>query len=284
MEYDEDQGIDWNNIADPNSEEFEDQLIDKIEQNKVEKQKTKQKEKILKLPLEDFAKLPKSVRESCMVDDLLLELENVDDKKMLELFCKSMERKYTTQLDRIRKFYNERNFAPGKYGEKRYSHKYHTRNMPVDYELKAKYILDNLQVDYEKYKVCKQVRYGKVFFSPIGMTYEEMNELIKNIHCLSQSLKTIDMKPYLTLVKDMYINGLSNIKYAEKHNIDRGSVEHQKKKLFYVFAGMLAKYDLAQIAVDEFLESEKYITLKELETSDIKAQIFDLLEKANLLK
>lgn len=118
MEYDENQGIDWNSIADPNSEEFEDELIDKIEQNEVEEQKIKQKEKILKLPLEDFAKLPKSVRESCMVDDLLLELENIDDKKMLELFCKSMERKYTTQLDRIRKFYNERNFAPGKYGEK----------------------------------------------------------------------------------------------------------------------------------------------------------------------
>lgn len=284
MEYDENQGIDWNSIADPNREEFEDELIDKIEQNEVEEQKIKQKEKILKLPLEDFAKLPKSVRESCMVDDLLLELENIDDKKMLELFCKSMERKYTTQLDRIRKFYNERNFAPWKYGEKRYSHKYHARNVPVDYKSKAKYILDNLQVDYEKYKVCKQIRNGKVFFSSIGMTYEEMNELIKNIHCLSQSLKTIDMKPYLTLVKDMYINGLSNIKYAEKHNIDRGSVEHQKKKLFYVFAGMLAKYDLAQIAVDDFLESEEYTTLKELETSDIKVQIFDLLEKANLIK
>jgi hypothetical protein len=284
MEYDENEGIDWNSIADPDSEEFEDELLDEIEKTKIDNTEKDKKKKLLNLPIENFAKLPKSIQESCMVDDLLLELENVDDKRMFGIFCKSMERKYTTQLDRIRKFYRERNYLPGKYGEKRYSHKYHRRNVPIDYDLKAKYILDNLQVDYEKYKVCKQVRNGKVFFSPIGMTYEEMNELIKNIHCLSQSLKTVDMKPYATLVKDMYINGLSNIKYAQKYGINRGSVEQQKKKLFYVFAGMLAKYDLSQIAVDKFLESEDYITLKELEESDLKVQIFELLEKANLLK
>lgn len=92
------------------------------------------------------------------------------------------------------------------------------------------------------------------------------------------------MKPYKTLVKDMYVDGLSNIKYAKKHNMDRGSVEYLKKKLFYTFAGMLAKYDLAQISVDEFIENEGVTGIEELQDNDLKVQIFDLLEKAHLLK
>lgn len=184
MDFDENEGIDWNEIADPNSACFEDELLDELEAKEIEEQDKKRKKELLGLTIEEFAKLPKDIIESLMVDDLLVELEEIDDKRVFALYCKSLERKCRAQFD-------ERNCLPGKYGEKRYAHKYNKRDVPQDYELKAKYILDNLQVDYEKYKVCKQVRNGKVIFIPVGMKYEEMNGLIKNIHCLFLRLKQL---------------------------------------------------------------------------------------------
>lgn len=70
---------------------------------------------------------------------------------------------------------------------------------------------------------------------------------------------------------------------AQKHNIAKGSVEHRCKKAIYMFAGLLARFNLAQVVFDEIFE-EQIIDIQEIEDKVIKDKIFELLEKSGILE
>ena len=259
----------------------EDDLIEEIMSKDLSKEEIK---KYLSLPIEEFAKLPREVQDACLVDELIEEFDNSDeiDKYHQRLFMRMVMRKYPSQFDRVCKYFKDYGDNKGIYGEKRYVHKYHKRNIPEDYELKAKFIFDNLKLDYKRYKNCFQERNGKKILMPVGMTYEELNELASNMYCLSNSLKNSELKQYKVLITERFIKGMSIRDYAKKYSISKGSVEHQTKKAVYMFAGLLARFNLAQVVFDEIFE-EQLIDLQEIEDKIIKDKIFELIEQSGIL-
>lgn len=276
----EDENYDiWETIADESN--MEEEIIEKLSNNEPTKEELKQ---YLNLPFKEFEKLPKNIKDMCMTDELLEEFENTNevDKYHQHLFINMIRRKYPTQLDRVRKYFY-RYYSDGNYGEKRYAHKYHKRNVPIDYDYKAKFILDNLKTDYPRYKNCLRVKDGKKSLIPVGMTYDELLELASNMNCLSNALKNTELKNYHGLIVERFLKGISIREYAKKHNMAKGSVEHQTKKARYIFAGLLARYDLAQAVFDEIFE-EQAIDLQEIENQAIKDQIFTLLESSGILE
>ena len=276
----EDDGYDiWDTIADESN--MEEEIIEELSDNKPTKEQLKE---YADLPLVEFAKLPREIQDMCLTDELLEEFDNSDevDKYHQRLFMKMVMRKYPTQIGRVRDYFHKY-YTDGNYGEKRYAHKYHKRNVPVDYDYKAKFILDNLKTDYPRYKNCIRIKNGKKSLIPVGMTYDELLELASNMNCLSNALKNSELKNYHDLIIERFLKGISIRKYAKKHNMAKGSVEHQTKKARYIFAGLLARYDLAQAVFDEIFE-EQAIDLQEIEDQAIKDQIFTLLEKSGILE
>lgn len=266
----------------PDESFSEEDLIEEIASKQLTKEQIK---KYLSLPIDEFVKLPIEIKDACMVDELIEEFNNSDevDKYHQQLFMRMVLKKYPSQYDRVSKYFSDYGNNKGVYGEKRYAHKYHKRNIPEDYELKAKFIFDNLKLDYKRYKNCFQDRNGKKVLVPVGMTYEELEELASNMHCLSNALKNTELQQYKELINERYIKGVSIRQYAQKHNISKGSVEHRCKKAIYMFAGLLAKFNLAQVVFDEIFE-EQIIDIQEIEDKVIKDKIFELLEKSGILE
>ena len=277
--YEDDSYDIWDTIADESN--MEEEIIEELSDNKPTKEQLKE---YADLPLAEFIKLPREIQDMCMTDELLEEFDNSDevDKYHQSLFMKMVLRKYPTQIGRVRDYFHKY-YTDGNYGEKRYAHKYHKRNVPYDYDFKAKFILDNLKMDYHRYKNCFRVKNGKKTLVPVGMTYDEMVELASNMNCLSNALKNSELKNYHDLIIERFLKGISIREYAKKHNMAKGSVEHQTKKALYIFSGLLAKYDLAQVVFDEIFE-EQAIDLQEIEDQAIKEQIFTLLEKSGILE
>lgn len=276
----EDDGYDiWDTIADKSN--MEEEIIEELSNNEPTKEQLKE---YMALPLDEFVTLPKEIKDMCMIDELLEEFDHSDkvDQYHQHLFRQMIQRKYPTQIERVnRHFY--RYYSEGNYGQKRYKHKYHKRNVPIDYDHKAKFILDNLKMDYARYKNCFKIKDGKKCLVPVGMTYEELMELASNMNCLSNALKNSELKNHHDLIIERFLKGVSIREYAKKHKIAKGSVEHQTKKALYIFSGLLAKYDLAQVVFDEIFE-EQAIDLQEIEDQEIKEQIFTLLEKSGILE
>ncbi len=153
----------------------------------------------------------------CLTDELLEEFDNSDevDKYHQRLFMKMVMRKYHTQIGRVRDYFHKY-YTDGNYGEKRYAHKYHKRNVPVGYDYKAKFILDNLKTDYPRYKNCIRIKNGKKSLIPVGMTYDELLELASNMNCLSNALKNSELKNYHDLIIERFLKGISIREYAKK--------------------------------------------------------------------
>lgn len=277
--YEDDNYDIWDTIADESN--MEEEIIKELSDDKPTKEQLKE---YADLPLAEFAKLPREIQDMCLTDELLEEFDNSDevDKYHQRLFMKMVMRKYPTQVGRVRDYFHKY-YTDGNYGEKRYVHKYHKRNVPYDYDFKAKFILDNLKMDYSRYKNCFRIKNGKKTLVPVGMTYDELLELASNMNCLSNALKNTELKNYHGLIVERFLKGISIREYAKKHNMAKGSVEHQTKKARYIFAGLLARYDLAQAVFDEIFEDQA-IDLQEIEDQGTKEQIFTLLEKSGILE
>lgn len=269
----------WDTIADKSN--MEDDIIDELLNNGITKEQLKE---YLNLPLNEFEQLPKEIKEACLTDELLEEFDDLDevDNYHQRLFMRMISRKYPSQIDRVRDHFNNTKYSEGKYGEKRYKHQYHKRNVPVDYDNKAKFIFNNLKLDISRYNNCIKVKNGKKCLVPVGMSYDELMELASNLNCLSKALKNSELKQYRELIIERFYKGISIRDYAKIHNIAKGSVEHNTKKALYIFAGLLARYDLAQIVFDEIFE-EDTINLQEIEDQSIKDQIFTLIESSRIL-
>lgn len=103
----------------------------------------------------------------------------------------------------------------------------------------AKDLCNNYKTDLRKYNLCvTQKRY-------IGVRgKEEFNMLKEDVHYVNDCMKTV-LKSYAGFFKERYIEEKSLRKYAEAHNINRGSAEHLNKKFITAFAVVLKARDEA---------------------------------------
>jgi|GEM_PF-5709472 len=115
------------------------------------------------------------------------------------------------------------------------------------------------------------------------MTPDKLRELMADLNCVQLFLHNKKYEQYHSLVRDIYLTGLSNIDYAKKHNINRGSVEHQKHKLHDVFADFMAMHDLAQCTADEMIEGDLVMDADMFKSAELKMKVFEMLEEAKLL-
>ena len=107
-----------------------------------------------------------------------------------------------------------------------------------DYYSFAKDLCENYATDIEKYKLCVSMkRY-------LNISKRDCSSLKEDLKFLHGCLKTT-LKQYQEYFEQRFVQGLSIRKYAEKHSINRGSVEHIQKKLFTALAVELHARDIA---------------------------------------
>lgn len=106
----------------------------------------------------------------------------------------------------------------------------------IDY---AKDICNNFNYDLRRYQLC--VAQKKL----IGfMSSKDFEALKEDLIFLRDCRKTV-LKECNEFFKERYIEGVSVRAYAEKHNLNRGSVEYLQKKMFDILADELEQRDKA---------------------------------------
>ena len=89
-----------------------------------------------------------------------------------------------------------------------------------------------------KYALCvKEKRY-------IGILKEDFRELKSDLLFLKNCLKTV-LSGYASYFEERFVQGLSIRKYAQAHNLNRGSVDHLQRKFFAALAQALKERDEA---------------------------------------
>lgn len=103
----------------------------------------------------------------------------------------------------------------------------------------AKDLCTNYKIDLRRYNLCvTQKRY-------IGVDGKSDFDILKeDLKFLNDCLKTV-LKSYGTYFKERYVDGLSVRKYAEAHNMNRGSVDHLNRKFITELAAALKARDEA---------------------------------------
>ena len=112
------------------------------------------------------------------------------------------------------------------------------QNAPTYYAY-AKELCENYRFDLGKYRFCvNENRYAAI-------SREDFAKLREDLIFLHKALKTVlgDYKDYF---QERFVQGLSIRKYAEAHQINRGSVDHQQKKFFSALAQLLKERDEAE--------------------------------------
>ena len=112
------------------------------------------------------------------------------------------------------------------------------QNAPTYYAY-AKELCENYRFDLGKYRFCvNENRYAAI-------SREDFAKLREDLIFLHKALKTVlgDYKDYF---RERFAQGLSIRKYAEAHQINRGSVDHQQKKFFSALAQLLKERDEAE--------------------------------------
>ena len=118
-----------------------------------------------------------------------------------------------------------------------YSHRsYRTAKNYIDY---ARDLLKNYKLDKKRYKLCME---QKRFIGVDGKTDFKMME--EDLAFLRDCLKTV-LNQYVEFFKERYIQGKSIRKYAEEHEINRGSAEYLNNKLVRELAGLLKSRDIS---------------------------------------
>ncbi len=103
----------------------------------------------------------------------------------------------------------------------------------------AKQLCEGYRFNRAKYQLCaREKRY-------IGLTKEEFQCLKADLSFLQNCLKTV-LKDYAGYFDERFIQGLSIRKYAEAHDLNRGSVDHIQRKLFHALAVALKERDEAE--------------------------------------
>ena len=102
----------------------------------------------------------------------------------------------------------------------------------LTYHAYAKELCENYTFDWNKYHLCvKEKRYAAI-------TRSDFAKLKEDLQFLDNALKTI-LSEYRDYFRERFVDGLSIRKYAEAHQLNRGSVDYLQKKFFSALARLL---------------------------------------------
>ena len=119
--------------------------------------------------------------------------------------------------------------------EEYYSREY---QQSLTYHAYAKELCENYTFDWNKYHLCvKEKRYAAI-------TRSDFAKLKEDLQFLDNALKTI-LSEYRDYFRERFVDGLSIRKYAEAHQLNRGSVDYLQKKFFSALARLLKERDEA---------------------------------------
>lgn len=107
-----------------------------------------------------------------------------------------------------------------------------------DYYAYAKDLCEHYLIDLRKYQLCTS---RKKYVTITAADFAVMKE---DLIFLQQCLKTV-LRDYNGYFKERFVDGLSIRKYAQAHNLNRGSVDYIQKKLFTALAAELKARDEA---------------------------------------
>lgn len=110
---------------------------------------------------------------------------------------------------------------------------------PAGYYEYAKLLCEQYSFCVKKYMLCKaEKRY-------IGICKENFLALEKDLIFLQHCMKTV-LKEHREYFTERFVEGLSIRKYAEAHNLNRGSVDYMQKKFYSALARVLKERDAAE--------------------------------------
>lgn len=112
------------------------------------------------------------------------------------------------------------------------------QNSPTYYEY-ARDICKNYKKDLEAINECITLkRY-------ISLSKDNFHKAYEDIKLVKSSIGTV-LKDYKEFFHEHFVQGISIRKYAERHGINRGSVELIQKKLFKELAAILYQRDVSE--------------------------------------
>lgn len=104
------------------------------------------------------------------------------------------------------------------------------------YHAYAKELCKNYNFDRSKYRLCvEEKRYAAI-------TRSDFTKLKEDLRFLDNALKTV-LSEYKDYFQERFVEGLSIRKYAETHQLNRGSVDYLQKKFFTALARLLKERD-----------------------------------------
>lgn len=109
----------------------------------------------------------------------------------------------------------------------------------LSYLAYAKDLCENYNFDRSKYRLCVKEKW----FAAI--TRSDFAKLKEDLRFLDNTLKTV-LAEYRDYFQERFVVGLSIRKYAEAHQLNRGSVDHLQKKFFSALARLLKERDEAE--------------------------------------
>lgn len=109
----------------------------------------------------------------------------------------------------------------------------------LTYHAYAKKLCENYSFDRNKYRLCvKEKRFAAI-------TRSDFAKLKEDLQFLDNALKTVLLE-YQDYFRERFVEGLSIRKYAEAHQLNRGSVDYMQKKFFSALARLLKERDEAE--------------------------------------
>ena len=126
----------------------------------------------------------------------------------------------------------QRQQLEGEYDSRRYQHS-------LTYLTYAKDLCENYNFDQSKYRLCvKEKRFAAI-------TRSDFTKLKEDLQFLENTLKIV-LSEYQDYFRERFVEGLSIRKYAESHQLNRGSVDYLQKKFFSALARLLKERDEAE--------------------------------------
>lgn len=188
-------------------------------------------------------------------DVILCRNDSFKDLSYFVLTCKEFDSKVECDGKKVKKYYRdykrfpisdlsleciEMDGFPTTIRRTQKEDKLHHTRMSRTYEEYAKELLEWYKHDVEACTLSKKT--GKV----MGMaSVEDYQIVVEDVKFLHQCFKTT-LKDYWQFFQERFIEGKSIRKYAEDHNINRGSVEYQQKRLIVALSNLLFDRDAAE--------------------------------------
>ena len=109
----------------------------------------------------------------------------------------------------------------------------------LTYHAYAKDLCEHYNFDQNKYRLCVTEK------RLVAITKSDFAKLKEDLQFLDNALKTV-LAAYQDYFQERFVDGLSIRKYAEAHQLNRGSVDYQQKKFFSALASLLKERDEAE--------------------------------------